>query len=129
MVTRASRPRRAWVPAALDLVLVLVFVGLGRGFHGEGASVGTMVVTAWPFVAALAVGWLVTRAWRNPWPVVRPGVGIWIVTVAAAMMLRFIAGFGTAVSFMIVTAAVLGVLLLGWRALAQLLVGRGRLRS
>lgn len=129
MITRASGLRRFVLPAAIDLILVLVFVGLGRGFHEEGVSFGSMVITAWPFVAGLAVGWLVTRAWRNPWPVVRPGVGIWIVTVAAAMMLRFVAGFGTAVSFIIVAAVVLGVLLLGWRALAHLLFRNARLHS
>ena len=124
MATSASRFRRAAVPAALDLILVVVFVGVGRSFHEEGLTVGSMVVTAWPFVAALALGWLVTRAWRSPWQVVRPGMGIWIVTVAAGMMLRFIAGFGTAISFIIVTTVVLGVLLLGWRVVARLLVPR-----
>jgi hypothetical protein len=129
MATRASHPRRAVLAAAIDLVLVVLFVWLGRGFHDEGQAFGSMVVTAWPFVVALAVGWLVTMAWRNPWPVVRPGVGIWIVTVAAAMMLRFIAGVGTAVSFIIVAAVVLGALLLGWRAIAHLLLRAAGRRS
>lgn len=129
MVTRSSRLRRAIVPAAIDLVLVILFVGLGRGFHAEGVSLASMVSTAWPFVVALALGWLVTRAWRSPWQLVRPGMGIWIVTVAAAMMLRFIAGFGTAPSFIIVTTVALGVLLLGWRAVARLRVPRAKLRS
>ena len=122
MVTSSSSLRRAIVPAAIDLVLLLLFVGLGRGFHEEGPSFGATVATAWPFVVALALGWLVTRAWRSPWQIVRPGMGIWIVTVAAAMMLRFIAGFGTAIPFIIVTTVVLGVLLLGWRAVARLVV-------
>jgi hypothetical protein len=126
MATSASRFRRSTVPAALDLIVVVLFVGVGRSFHEEGLTVGSMIGTAWPFVVALALGWLVTRAWRSPWRLVRPGIGIWIVTVAAAMMLRFIAGFGTAVSFIIVTTIVLGVLLLGWRAIARVLVPAAR---
>ncbi|MEO9014204.1 MAG: DUF3054 domain-containing protein [Terrimesophilobacter sp.] len=129
MVTSSSVLRRAIVPAVIDLVLVLVFVGLGRGFHAEGPGVGATMATAGPFVVALALGWLVTRAWRSPWQLVRPGLGIWIVTVAASMMLRFIAGFGTAVPFIIVTTVVLGALLLGWRAVARLVVaGTSRAR-
>jgi hypothetical protein len=129
MTTSASRPRRVVLPAAIDLVLVVVFVWIGRGFHNEGQGFASMVVTAWPFVVGLALAWLVTRAWRNPWPVVRPGIGIWIVTVAAAMMLRFISGSGTAVSFIIVAAVVLALLLVGWRALAHLLVRNPKLTS
>jgi hypothetical protein len=128
MATSSSHFRRAAVPAALDLIVVVLFVGVGRGFHDEGLTVGSMVVTAWPFVVALALGWLVTRAWRSPWRIVRPGMGIWIVTVAAGMMLRFIAGFGTAISFIIVATVVLGVLLLGWRVVARLLVPSTRPR-
>ncbi len=128
MTTSASRFRRAAAPAALDLSAVVLFVAVGRGFHEEGLTAWSMVATAWPFVVALALGWLVTRAWRSPWQVVRPGMGIWIVTVAAAMMLRFIAGFGTAISFIVVTTVVLGALLLGWRAIARLLVPRAKLR-
>jgi hypothetical protein len=128
MATSASLFRRSAVPAALDLIVVVLFVGVGRSFHEEGVTAGSMIATAWPFVAALALGWLVTRAWRSPWQLVRPGIGIWVVTVAAAMMLRFIAGFGTALSFMIVTTVALGALLLGWRAIARVLVPAARPR-
>ena len=128
MATSSSLVRRAAAPAALDLIVVVLFVAVGRGFHAEGVTVASLAATAWPFVVALALGWLVTRAWRSPWQVVRPGMGIWIVTVAAAMMLRFIAGFGTAMSFIIVTTVVLGALLLGWRAVARLLVPSAKLR-
>jgi hypothetical protein len=124
MVTTSSGLRRAVVPATIDLVLVVLFVAFGRSFHAEDLTFAAMVVTAWPFIVALALGWLVTRAWRSPWKVARPGIGIWIVTVAASMMLRFVAGFGTAISFVIVTTVVLGLLLLGWRAVARLVAPR-----
>lgn len=113
----ANRSRVVVVPAIVDLALVLLFVAIGRGTHRESVDLLGMLETSWPFVVALALGWSVTRAWRKPRGVLRPGVGIWIVTVAAAMMLRFVAGFGTAPSFIVVTAVALAVLLLGWRAL------------
>lgn len=119
MVNSSRRRGTVVVAAAIDLGMVLLFVAVGRGFHAEPVGLLGMYETAWPFIAGLALGWAVTRAWRDPWRVVRPGIGIWIVTVAAGMMLRFVAGLGTALSFIIVATVALAVLLLGWRAIAR----------
>jgi Protein of unknown function (DUF3054) len=64
------------------------------------------------------------RAWRSPTRVVWTGIGIWIATVAVGMALRAVSGQGTAVSFVVVATLVLGLFLIGWRALTLLAVRR-----
>ena len=58
---------------------------------------------------------MLTRAWRRPAAVRGVGVPVWLCTVALGMVLRALTGAGTATSFVVVAAAVLGVLLVGWR--------------
>ena len=41
---------------ATDLVLVVVFAGIGRSSHGE--SLSGIFVTAWPFLVGALLGWL-----------------------------------------------------------------------
>jgi peptidoglycan/LPS O-acetylase OafA/YrhL len=127
---RVSQPRAASIAgaAALDLILVLVFVLIGRGSHAEGFTLSGTLETAWPFVAGLAIGWLAMRAWRQPRRVLRTGVGIWLVTVIAGMLLRAASGQGVALAFVIVATVVLAVFLLGWRAIARLVERRRRIR-
>ena len=105
--------------AVLDMASVLVFVVIGRANHGDGEAVAGVASTAWPFLAGLAVGWLAARAWRRPaglWP---SGVTAWLGTVAVGMVLRVLAGQGTALSFIVVALVFLGLFLLGWRWLAR----------
>jgi hypothetical protein len=110
-----------------DALFVLVFVLIGRASHNENPVLGALV-TYWPFFVALVIGWAVARAWKSPLAVLRSGVPIWIVTVAVGMLLRALSGQGAQVSFVIVTSVVLGVFLLGWRAIARLVVARRRAR-
>lgn len=124
-----STPRRS--PAALalvvDAVLVIVFAAIGRATH-DGDILGPfgsgLATTAWPFLVALLIGWLVSRAWRRPLAVVRTGLPVWAVTVVLGMVLRAVSGHGVAVAFVIVAAITLALFLLGWRGVARL-VGRG----
>jgi hypothetical protein len=109
---------RSLPAAALDVLAVVAFVVLGRRTHADGLDPAGVAGTAWPFLAALAVGWLLARAWRAPAAVARTGVPVWLVTVAGGMLLRRLAGEGTAPSFVVVTALTLAVFLLGWRAAA-----------
>jgi DUF3054 family protein len=105
--------------AVADLACVLVFVVIGRANHGDGEAVAGVASTAWPFLAGLAVGWLAARAWRRPaglWP---SGVTAWLGTVVVGMVLRVLAGQGTALSFIVVALVFLGLFLLGWRLLAR----------
>jgi hypothetical protein len=99
---------------------VLVFVVIGRANHHDGESVPGVASTAWPFLAGLAVGWLAGRVWRRPGAVAPSGVAAWLGTVAVGMVLRVVAGQGTAVAFIIVALCFLGLFLLGWRLLARL---------
>ena len=106
--------------AVIDLVLVVVFVLIGRSSHDESSSALGLLGTAWPFVAGAALGWLIMRAWRSPLAVVWTGIGIWISTVVFGMLLRSAVDQGVQLSFVIVTFVVLGVFLLGWRGVAAL---------
>lgn len=109
---------RAVTGAVLDLCGVAAFVAIGRAGHGEGEALAGLARTAWPFLAGLAVGWLVTRAWRRPAALAPAGLGVWVSTVALGMLLRVVSGQGTAAAFIVVALAFLGLLLLGWRLLA-----------
>ncbi|TFD83135.1 DUF3054 domain-containing protein [Cryobacterium fucosi] len=116
----AQRASRASVIAAasVDAGLVLVFVLIGRASHGEGLL--GVLTTWWPFLGGLAIGWLLLRAWRGPRRIVWTGIGIWLCTVAGGMLLRLAGGQGAEPSFIVVATIVLGLFLLGWRAIAVL---------
>ena len=115
---------RTVLPAlAADAVLVAVFAAIGRASHGEHPIAG-LWTTAWPFLAALALGWIVSLAWRAPLRPVRTGVPVWLVTVAGGMLLRAASGQGTALPFIIVATVVVGLFLVGWRVVATLIARR-----
>ena len=111
--------RRA-LAAVIDACLVLVFVVLGRASHGEADGLVGLATTAWPFLAGMAIGELATRSWRRPVALVPTGIGVWLSTVAIGMLLRVLAGQGTAVVFIAVALAFLGLFLLGWRVIVAL---------
>lgn len=116
---------------ALDIVLVVAFAAIGRASHDSEVWTG-LWQTAWPFLAGLAIGWLVTRAWRAPAAPVRTGLGVWGLTVVGGMLLRWASGQGTALPFVIVASVTLLAALVGWRLVAALVrrVRRGeRARS
>lgn len=115
-------PAGAGAALALDVVLVLAFAAIGRASHesgvlGEGGL--GLLTTAWPFVAALGLGWLVSLAWRRPFAPLRTGLPVWAVTLVGGMLLRTLSGQGTAAPFVIVAALTLLALLVGWRIVAR----------
>ncbi|MFJ4038071.1 DUF3054 domain-containing protein [Microbacterium sp. NPDC090007] len=126
-----SSRRLLVLTVAMDAVLVTVFAAIGRATH-EGDVLGSfgsgLLTTVWPFLVALAVGWLVVRGWRAPLALARTGLPLWAITVTLGMVLRAASGQGTAVAFVVVAAITLAVFLLGWRAIA-LVVVRSRRRS
>jgi hypothetical protein len=113
--------RSARVAVALDVLCVLIFVVIGRASHTKGESLAGVASTAWPFLCGLAAGWAASRAWRRPLALRPAGLVVWLCTVALGMILRIASGQGTAVAFIIVALAFLGLFLLGWRAVARLL--------
>lgn len=108
-----------------DLLVVLVFVTIGRRSHAEGVSAVGVMATAWPFASGTAAGWAASRGWRAPTSALATGVPVWVATVAVGMVLRQVSGEGTPVSFGIVASVFLGTFLVGWRAVAGWLRQRG----
>ena len=106
--------RRVLGPA-IDTCLVLAFVLIGRASHHDGGGLAGLASTAWPFLAGLAAGEIVTRGWRRPAALLPTGVGVWLSTVAVGMILRVVAGQGTAAAFIVVALAFVGLFVLGWR--------------
>jgi FtsH-binding integral membrane protein len=107
--------RSARLAVILDCCCVLAFVIIGRADHTRGERLAGIASTAWPFLAGLAGGWLAARAWRQPFRLWPAGVGAWLGAVALGMLFRVVSGQGTAVAFIVVALAFLGVFLLGWR--------------
>ncbi|TQL43203.1 DUF3054 family protein [Leucobacter komagatae] len=112
----------------LDAALVVVFAAVGRGSHAREATLLGPFETAWPFLAGLALSWLLTLAWRRPAAILRTGVPVWIGTVGFGMLFRALTGQGTAIPFVIVATLTVGAFLLGWRLIA-LIASRARARS
>lgn len=113
--------RRA-LPIVVDLVCVLAFAFGGKSAHESHAGLGTVLAIAWPYVVALAVGW-VAAIWNGMrglqvWP---GGVLILVTTYALGMLLREVEGRGFATGFLIVAACFLALTMLGWRAIWALI--------
>lgn len=118
-----------WLAAVLDVVLLLVFAGVGRSTHGEDVLLG-LVRTSWPFLGGAILGWIVVLAVRRRAPVsLRDGLVVWVATIVGGMALRTATGAGTAVSFVVVATIVTGLFLLGWRAVAAVSAARRARRA
>jgi hypothetical protein len=111
--------RSAAGAAAADLGCVLLFVVIGRANHHDGGGAAGLWDTFWPFATGAVAGLLVTRWWRRPAALLPTGVGVWLATVTVGMVLRVLAGQGTAIAFILVAVAFLGLFQLGWRLLWQ----------
>lgn len=111
-----------------DLLIVIVFVAIGLAQHGDPITTQNVFIVGWPFAVGALLGHLAIRSWRAPFALWPHGVFIWAITIAAAMVIRTLFGAGTELSFVLVSAGVTGVLMLGWRALALYLT-RGERRT
>lgn len=126
------------VSALIDVAVILAFVLLGRNSHAEGLSPASVLQVAGPFLVALGLAWVALASWhrrtggeawpaawarlRDVWP---DGVAVWLVTASLGLtMRRLVVGDGTAGSFVVVTCLVLGVGLIGWRAVANTVARR-----
>jgi Protein of unknown function (DUF3054) len=113
---------RPLLAVAADVCCVLVFVVIGRANHHAGLSLARVAGTAWPFLAGLAAGEVAARVWRRPAAGLAAGVAAWLGCVVGGQVLRVVSGQGTEPAFVAVSAAFLGLFLLGWRVAA--LAGR-----
>ena len=109
-----------WTSALADGLAVSAFAVIGRLSHGELTDLAGTWHTVWPFLAGAAVGTVVSRSWRHPGSL-SGGLAIWGCTLIGGMLLRVLAGDTIAVSFVVVAAVTLAVLILGWRAIRHLL--------
>ncbi len=103
---------------------MVLFVAIGRRNHDEGAAIDGIATVAAPFLIALAIAWLSSRAWRTPGSM-RTSVIVWLVTVFGGLELRhFVFDRGTATPFVIVATLVLGAFIVGGRYLLTLRLRR-----
>lgn len=110
--------------AVIDLALIILFAILGRSEHAHGLDIAGIFSTALPFLIAYLVMVMISRPWatiNRIWPT---GVLVWLGTVAVGMALRIALGSTAVLPFVIVTIFVLGLFLLGRRAICLLLSKR-----
>jgi hypothetical protein len=110
---------RPWVAAAADLVVLVLFVVIGRRSHHEDAGAVGFLRVWWPFAAGLLLAWGITRLDRAPLAWGRAVVA-WLLTVAIGMVLRIaVEGRDFKVAFTIVTLLFVGAGMLGWRGVVR----------
>ena len=119
----------AALTTGLDACCVLAFVAVGRHTHHDGDGLAGIWHTAWPFLAGLAIGLLAARYWRRPQSITPAGIGAWLGAAGAGMVIRVLAGQGTAAAFIVVAGAFLALFLIGWRVLAKLASSHFQRRS
>lgn len=120
--SRSTQPSPAAIAAAavIDIAFVTLFAALGRSSHDRDATLLGLWHTAWPFLAALAITWVVALVWRRPAAPFRAGVPVWIGTVALGLLLRVLfTDGGAAPAFALVTTGMLGLTLVGWRLIGH----------
>jgi len=108
-----------WTVFGADLLVLVVFVLVGRRSHDEGSGLEGFLRVWWPFAVALVVATIVSGTWRAPleW---RRAIVAWLVTVALGMVLRIaVQGRDFKPTFVIVTTVFVGAGMLGWRAVVR----------
>jgi Protein of unknown function (DUF3054) len=116
-VDKVERMRSAAGSVILDICSVLAFVAIGRHTHHNGDSVAGLWHTA-----GLSIGLLLARAWRRPLAIVPSGLGAWLGAAGIGMLIRVLAGQGTAAAFIVVALAFLALFLLGWRVVVRIVI-------
>lgn len=106
---------------ALDTLLVLVFAVTGRASHQEALDIAGVAMTAWPFLSALLMGWIIVALLGWAPASLKTGGLLWLVTLVGGMGLRVASGGTTAVAFITVAGVSLALFLVGWRVIAALL--------
>lgn len=119
------RSARPWLALTADVALVVGFVAVGRQEHSTADGLAGLLMTASPFLVGLLAGSLLTwfpRSWDRLWP---HGVVVWLTTLGLGLFLRVWWGLGGApLSFILVAASVLALVLLGRRAVSRALGSR-----
>jgi uncharacterized membrane protein YoaK (UPF0700 family) len=120
IVSRIPAPR--WVSRfafLVDLLVLVVFVAVGRRSHDEGSGLEGFVRVLWPFAVGLVVATLASGVGKHPFERGRV-VAAWLGTVAVGMVLRIaVQDREFKLSFVIVTTLFFGAGMLGWRAIVK----------
>ncbi|MGH8964358.1 MAG: DUF3054 domain-containing protein [Actinomycetes bacterium] len=119
-------PRRI-LPLAIvaDVVAVVVFAAVGRITHAEPDNLLGLLGTAFPFLVGLGAMWVTPFVRAHPVRM-RGALVVWLGTVVVGLALRWGFTDRLPLSFAVVTAISLGVLLLGWRGISALVALRVR---
>ena len=80
--------RSAVRAAVLDACCVLLFVMIGRASHSKSETLAGVASTLWPFLGALAAGWLAAHVWRRPAAILSSGAGAWLGTTERPTRMR-----------------------------------------
>ncbi len=108
-----------WWPPALDALVVVLFVVIGRESHEEGNALAAILETAAPFLIGLALGWALVARRHAPQS---SGTGLAVVasTLVVGMLgRRIVFDDGTAISFVVVATLFLSAGMLGWRLVSR----------
>lgn len=120
----ASRGTVAWM-LVIDTILIILFAIAGIASHDGNLDLLSIGRVAIPFLLPyLVLTALIkpTRLIHNIFPV---GVALWLATVVLGPILRaLLFGDTSALPFILVTAGVLAVLLLGRRSISTLVTRR-----
>jgi hypothetical protein len=122
-------PRR--IPAlaiVADVVAVVVFAAIGRISHAEPDDLLGLLGTAAPFLVGVMAMWATPIVRAHPVGV-WAALTVWAGTVVIGLLVRAGFGEGVPLSFAVVTAISLAVLMLGWRALSAVVSMRARQRA
>ncbi|WP_341360454.1 DUF3054 domain-containing protein [Georgenia sp. M64] len=109
----------------IDAAAVLVFALVGMLSHGSDGYLGIV----WPFLVGLAVAWFVPAVRALPLLIWPSGVMIWVFTAGIGLALRAVSGGGMSGAFPWVTLGVLGLLLVGWRVVPEVVERRRERRA
>lgn len=121
-----STRRNAAGLVLVDVLVVVLFVMIGRRNHDEAESAGGLLQTAAPFLIAVAVAWIALWISGRSFPAAPApesragGLIVWPATVVLGLMLRrSLFDDGTALAFMIVATLFLGLTMNLWRYAAR----------
>jgi DUF3054 family protein len=103
--------------AAVDVLAVLLFTIIGQRSHAEALDAIAVLRTAAPFLLGLLAGWLIGRVWRAP-ARLSAGVAAWAGAAVIGLAVRAAFTHRLPLSFVLIAAASLAVVLLGWRLVA-----------
>lgn len=108
-----------------DIVAVLVFTMIGSLSHNGagGFSIGGWLQTTWPFILGLAVAWGLIYA-RKLRRAPGTGVAILVITWFVGIVVRSLVNLSLAWGFVITSLIFLGILIIGWRAIAAAVTRR-----